>query len=140
LEIITRARFFSIVRRWGIHLALILLIFKSRLNCMSGSYRETNAFSYKFCTSSNQILYFLTIFCKVTVFGRRGWGALFTESTPLLNFLHHRVTNDVTINTTYFVKYVFRLYTKNTAVIDIGPYLDSERRPFPNHFSFSIHE
>ena len=29
---------------------------------------------------------------------------------------------------TYFMKYVFRLYTKNTAVLDIGPYGDL----FPN--------
>ena len=46
----------------------------------------------------------------------------------------------VPINTTYFIKYLFCLYTKNTAVLDIGPYLVSERRPFPNHFSFSVHE
>ena len=31
------------------------------------------------------------------------------------------------------------LYTENTAVLVIGPYLVSERKPFPNHFSFSVH-
>ena len=50
-----------------------------------------------------------------------------TESAPLLNFLHDRVTDEkrkfvILINSTYFIKYVFRLYTKNTAVLDIGPY------------------
>ena len=52
---------------------------------------------------------------------------ILTESTPLLNFLHHRVADEerkfvVPINTTYFIKYVFRQYTQNKAVLDIGPY------------------
>jgi hypothetical protein len=46
----------------------------------------------------------------------------------------------VPIKTTYFIIYVFRLYTKSTSVLDIRSYLVCETRPFPNHFSFSIHE
>jgi hypothetical protein len=39
----------------------------------------------------------------------------------------------------HFIKYVYRLYTKKTAYLDIGRYLVTERRPFPNHLSFSNH-
>ena len=35
-----------------------------------------------------------------------------------------------------FIKYLFHLYTKNTVVLDI---FGRERRPFPNHFSFSVY-
>ena len=145
--ILTRASFCSFVRRWGIHLALILLIVESRLRIVWAAPTEI-PMHLAICLSVNlesvatKFFTFSTIFCEA-VFGRRAWGACFTESTPLLNFLHYRVTDEkesfFPINTTYFIKYLFHLYTKNTAVLDIGPYLVSERRPFPNHFSFSVH-
>jgi hypothetical protein len=68
LEILTRASFGSFVRRWGIHLVHFLLI----LNHVWALYSDTNVFSYiPSCINSNQILYFLTIFGEVAVFGRR---------------------------------------------------------------------
>ena len=40
----------------------------------------------------------------------------------------------VPINTTYFIKYVFRLYTKNTGFLDIGPYFGQWKETFSQPF------
>ena len=118
----------------------ILLIFESRLRIVWAAPTEIPkhlaiCLVVNLASVATKFVTFSTIFCGVAIFGRRTWGASSTESTPLLNILHHRVTDEkrkfvVPINTTYFIKYVFRLYTKNTTVRDIGPYFGQWRQTF----------
>ena len=142
--ILTRASFCSFVTKWGIHLALILLIFKSRLRVVWTAPTDipTHLAIYliiNLASVATKFVTFITIFCEVAVFGRRAWGPSSTESTPVLNFLHHRVTDEkrkfvVPVNTRCFIKYVFRLYTQNTAVFDIEPYFGQWKETFSQPF------
>ena len=142
--ILTKANFCSFITRWGIHLALILLIYKSRLRWAAPTEIPTHlaiCLLVNLASVVTNFVTFSTIFCEVAVFGRRAWGAFSTESTTLLNFLHHRhrVTDEkrkfvVPINRIYFIKYVFRLYTKNTAVLDIGSYFGQWKETFSQPF------
>ena len=65
---------------------------------MSSSYWDTNAFRIclvvNLASVATKFVTFELFFCEVAVFGRRAWGASSAESTPLLNFLHHRVTDE----------------------------------------------
>jgi hypothetical protein len=92
---------------------------------MSGFYRDTKALSSipscKSYISSNQIFNFFNHFGEVAVLEWRALGASFTEFlTPTCDRRKRKFI--VPINMTYFIKYVFGLYTMNAAVIDIGPY------------------